>query len=131
VTEPRTIRSYREASISQAFVSIFFYSASALATAISLTYEGSVRASASLYSLFTLILKTTSVFDLSAGTVDVTDPALSLCAIEISISHGVAVIFFYSASAFLAAIAPASFGSSLTSLAILISPLSFSLNKTS
>jgi len=61
----------------------------------------------------------------------VRDPALVLWAIDKSISQAVADIFFCSASAFLAAIAPASFGSSLTSLAILISPLSFSLNATS
>jgi hypothetical protein len=41
----------------------------------------------------------------SAALVEVIDPALSLCAKEISISHGVAVIFFCIASAFLAATA--------------------------
>ena len=48
-----------------------------------------------------------------------------------SMSQGGLVIFFYSASAFFAALDAASFGSSLTSLTILISPFSCNLNTVS
>jgi short subunit fatty acids transporter len=64
-----------------------------------------------LISPLSFNLNTVSYLVLSAGIVLVKDPALFLWAIDKSISHAVADIFFYSASALATAISLACDGS--------------------